>query len=753
MSRPSRFVVPATKSNDEERRSWLPSPEELRRKAMERLHQSTPKNFEDLSPDEISKLMHELHVHQIELEIQNEELRDAQNALEASRARYFDLYDLAPVGYCTLNKRNMVLEANLTTSQLLGIPRSELIHRPFPRFILLEDHPLFYRHRQRLFETGSRQVFEIRMSRGDQGTFWARLEGTSQQDGASQVFRLAISDISEQRRIEDKLRESEHRYRIIVETANEGIWVWNADERITFANETLLKMLGYPSEELLGKYIGDLVLADEWQDHLSSRQMRRRGRSESYERRYLHRDGHPVWTRVSATPMFDAHETFIGSFAMVTDITSLKQAESELSQAMQQTKAANQVKNEFVANMSHEIQTPLNGITGMMQVLMTTDLDEKQRQYVSNAVVSANRLGRLLVDILDLSRIETGKVELQQKRFNPLELGRSVCEIFASTAQTKGITLGCRLDSTLPTWIVGDEARLVQILFNLLGNAVKFTAKGHVELEAHLLPFTATGDLRILFSISDTGIGISDENLERLLEAFTQAEESYTRFHQGAGLGLTIVRRLVGLMQGNISIESVPGKGTTFHVVLPFTAAAISNEELAPYAVTKGNSDSDRKFLNTPRMLTILVAEDEPLNQLSLRKILESAGHQVVVAENGQQVLNLLSTHEFDFVIMDLHMPVMDGLEAMREIRRLERERYLRLRDPQTTLRHIPIIAVTAHTLNVDHKTVLNAGADDFLIKPFDPLRLLALLHELDDSQDETHAEDNMPHTGAHNIP
>ncbi|WP_052813265.1 PAS domain-containing sensor histidine kinase [Desulfonatronum thioautotrophicum] len=746
MPKSHRVVGPARKSLDEEPLTWPPNPEELRRKAMERLHQSTPHNFEALSPDEISRLLHELHVHQIELEIQNEELRDAQNALEASRARYFDLYDLAPVGYCTLNDRNMVLEANLTTTQLLGIPRSELIQRPFPRFILLEDHPQFYVHRQRLFESGSRQVFEVRMFRGDQSTFWARLEGTRRQDGSSQVFRLVISDITEQRDIEDKLRESEHRYRIIVETANEGIWVWNADERITFANETLQKMLGYPSEELLGKYIGDLILADEWQDHLASRQLRRRGRSESYERRFLHRDGHPVWTRVSATPMFDAEGIFIGSFAMVSDITSLKQAENELLQAMQRTEAANQVKNEFVANMSHEIQTPLNGIIGMMQILMTTDLDEQQRKYVTNAVVSANRLGRLLVDILDLSRIETGKVELQQKRFNPVELGRSVCEIFASTARTKGITLGCRLDPTLPAWIVGDEARLVQILFNLLGNAVKFTAKGHVELEAHLLPSTDKGDLRILFSISDTGIGIPDEKLERLLEAFTQAEESYTRFYQGAGLGLTIVRRLVALMQGNISIESVPGKGTTFHVALPFTAAAISSEEQEVAVAVNGKADSGRDFLNTSRTLTVLVAEDEPLNQLSLRKILEPAGHQIVVAENGQQVLSLLSTQDVDAVLMDLQMPVMDGLEAIREIRRLERERYLRLRDPQATLRHIPIIAVTAHTLNVDRKTVLDAGADDFLVKPIEPLCLLALLHDLDDPQAGSHAKDNTPH-------
>jgi PAS domain S-box-containing protein len=392
-----------------------------------------------------------------------------------------------------------------------------------------------------------------------------------------------------------------------------------------------------------------------------------------------------------------------------------KANERDLLNAKEQAEAASRSKSEFLANMSHEIRTPLNGVLGMLQLAQTTRLDAEQRDFVDTALSSGRNLLAIINDILDFSKIEAGKLEIITETFSLPPFLEEVFDTFRAEARDKGLDLRISISDGTPDTLTGGKSRLRQILFNLVGNAVKFTDQGSVTISAHSLGRNdRTGKTRLLFTVEDTGIGVPDEMLELIFEPFTQVDGSYVRRHQGSGLGLGIVKRLVGLLGGSLCMDSMTGRGTSLNVALDFDDATDAARTARRDGDAAGSSRTG---------LRLLVVEDNRVNRLMVARMLTMLGHAVQTAGNGDEAMELLESHPFDGVFMDIQMPGMNGMQATRLIRDGKAGKAV---DP-----NIPIIAITAHAMAGDREVFLEGGMDDYIAKPVELTELEAVLARL----------------------
>ncbi len=642
-----------------------------------------------------------------------EERKAVELALRESETRIRHITDSAQDAILMLDPKGRVSFWNPAAERILGYAADEALGRDVHALIAPRGRQKAFQEAFDAFRGSGRgealgKVLDLsaRRKSGEEFAISLSLSALRLTDGWHAVGILR--DITGRKRAEAAVRQSEARYRslftalldafalheIVLDPSGRAV-----DSRFLAVNPAFEDLTGLRADQVLGRLLTEvfpLVEAD-WVATFGLVAIG--GQSLRFERYNRDLDRHLEVL---------AYRPQEGQVAVLfRDVTERRKANQELTRAKEAAEAASRAKNEFLANMSHEIRTPLNGVLGMLQLLADTAGTPEQEQYVRGAMKASDRLTRLLSDILDLSRIEAGQLCIQAAPFRLAELKETTETLLLPAAREKGISLECVLDPRLPPVVVGDQVRLGQILFNLAGNAVKFTDKGGVRVAVcPLLEHDKV--LRLLLTVSDTGIGIADAQFGRIFEPFVQAEGSYTRRFQGAGLGLSIVRRLVALLGGELTVESAPGEGTTFYVSLPVRLAPAKGPEPAeatPVAASVGS---------VPR---VLLAEDDEMSLVIGKRMLEGTGYAVTTVGNGQEALDHLAAGTFDLVLMDVQMPVMDGVEATRRLRASG--------GPQA---RIPVIALTAYAMAGDRERFLAAGMDDYVAKPFQRETLLAAI-------------------------
>ncbi len=552
---------------------------------------------------------------------------------------------------------------------------------------------------------------------------WTRALGSVERDAAGTPVRLTgvFTDITEQRRAGDALRESEQRMWLALRGNEDGVWDWNVAAGTVYFSERWKEILGYAPHQLEDSFetFSRLLHPEDLPRTLVEVDTVVSGRSDRYRVRFRmqHRDGTWRWilarARVFSRDAEGRARRIVGTH---TDITDRVRTEDELIAAKAAAEAAARAKAEFLATMSHEIRTPLNGVLGMAQLLEHTQLDAQQAQMVETIQSSGRALLVILNDILDLSKIDAGRIELEELPTDLAALAQQVVELYSPQADERGLALGCEAE---PALVLADPVRVRQILLNLVGNALKFTERGAVNVRLRTSAADDPSRVGVRIAVSDTGIGLSVDQRARLFEDFVQGDRTTTRRFGGTGLGLAICRRLAHLMGGTIVVASEPGLGSTF--TLEVTFARADERPSAPPVEPRG------AHRLTP--LRALLVEDNTVNQLVARRMLEQAGCDVTVASDGAEALAFCEAQRFEVVFMDVQMPEMDGLEATRRLRAHER---------QHGLAPVPVIALTANAFDDDRAACAAAGMDGHLVKPIDRAELVRALaqvaHELDRS-------------------
>ena len=544
-----------------------------------------------------------------------------------------------------------------------------------------------------------------------------------------QVFVQKVSNLANNRRNLEVIarqvgliRQSEERLKLVLTGSNTGFWDWDTLSGSVVYSTGWKAMLGFGEDEVgssLAEWDTRLHPDDRQRSHeFVDRHLR--GETDLFENvaRMKHKDGSYVWIMARGRALRD--ETgkvyrFVGTHFDLSQQKALEQrlreAEDLQRVAREHAEAASRAKSIFVASMSHEIRTPMNGVLGMLQLLQDTPLNDAQLRLVANAEKSAAALLDVIGDILDLSKVEAGKIDLVSKPFQPSALFAEVEALMRQRSDAKDVLLDTRLPENMPAWVCGDAGRLRQILINVLGNAIKFTDHGSVHLHVHARTAWAelpSVDFEII--VRDTGIGFSDDFLQHLFEPFSQHDGSTTRRHDGTGLGLAISRSLIELMGGTINAKSTAGKGSEFRICLQFPLA----DAPALSGAASGQQVKAQSFEGK-----VLVVEDNEMGQTVARLMLEQFGFTVDVAANGAEGASKAASGQYRAVLMDCQMPVMDGFEATQEIRRHERS---------SGTKPVPVIALTANVQPGDVEHCLQSGMNDFLPKPLRKQSLLSVL-------------------------
>lgn len=521
-------------------------------------------------------------------------------------------------------------------------------------------------------------------------------------------------------RSERALRQSEARFRKLFSDAPLAMLLVNLSGTVLEVNDTAQALFRTPDDDITGSDFRQLIpvpgIDAYFAELIAERRLARECACAVQELADVQR------LRLLG---FAIHDGLFVVF--VDDLTEMVRQHERLMAAKSEAERASKVKTEFLAVMSHEIRTPLNGVIGMLQLARTLQRSDEMDEYLSIALDSSRNLLRILSDVLDISKVESGMMQLRNAPFDFSEVIRPVMALFTEELNRKGLGFNVDIASTLSGRFVGDSGRLRQILYNLIGNAVKYSEKGAVDVALYPLPFSPVpGKRSVHIEVCDSGIGIADNKMAVIFEPFTQAEDGFSRRQGGVGLGLSIVRRLVQLMGGSLAIVSTPGEGTEVHITLQLEAVQGMKrmEETAP-------APEPSRVVS----LRVLVVEDDPVNRKTLLFMLNKMGHQGTGAINGREAVEMVTEGDYDVVLMDVQMPEMNGLDATRSIRALA--------DPGK--RSLPIIAITAYAMSGDREEFLAAGMDDYISKPIEMNAVRECLSRYGGNA-STSAEQNHPH-------
>ncbi len=510
--------------------------------------------------------------------------------------------------------------------------------------------------------------------------------------------------------LEQALVESKEIFKVVFDHSPAAITVTDKDERITAWNPMAEKLLGMTKKDLFNKPVKELYPADEWQK-MRGYNIRKTGMLSDIATVVICKDGTHLHVNASISVLKDPNGNIIGSIGILHDMSRQRSVEEQLIQAKLVAEEANNAKSVFLAKMSHEVRTPMNAIIGMVDLTLDTDLTTEQVDNLKVAKDAAENLLSLINDILDLSRAEAGKVVIEEMEINVTDIIKNVCKALTVIARNKGIDVIWQIDPNIPRLLIGDPVRLRQVLVNIISNAVKFTHKGKVQVNVKLDASTKK-DCTITFEVIDQGIGIPKKNVDTIFDVFTEAHNTTARRYGGTGLGLAICKKIVEMMQGSITVESVEGQGSTFRFTIIFGTTTDLMIQRDPKA--SKTSKVEDSVPQEVKGLRILLAEDNAVNMRIALRALEKFGWKVTTVTNGQEVLDILAKQSFDVIVVDDQMPVLTGVEATQVIRREEKQ----------TGMHIPIIVMTAHAMAGDRERYLSYGLDGYVSKPIDRMQM-----------------------------
>jgi len=678
----------------------------MRQKAVEQLKLKYSKTDLLTSEKDMLKLIHELQVHQIELEMQNEELVIATKMAKMAEEKYVELYDFSQSGYLSLSKDGKISTLNFTTAKMMGKERSTLLKKQFSIFISENTRGTFNTFLNNIFTSKVKQVCDVVISIDNNLPIYVNIAGVISLN--NEICNLTLVDITKRKLSElnlikekEKVAISEAKYKEIIDRVDDAIFGYDPDSfEIVEANEATSKIYGYDKEELIG--LSSLKFSDqEWESRATIDEVLKKGETFVKVRRHKKKDGTPIFVQIQSYKIFMDGKPLI--FVVSHDITSNLKYEKELIEAKEKAEQSDRLKSAFLANMSHEIRTPMNGIIGFSGLLKNIDLNsEKQQEYIRVIEKSGDRMLNIINEIIDISKIESGLMKVHISNVNVNQCLEDNYRFFKPEAAKKNIELKlAKVLNTNEAIIKTDQDKLSGVLINLIKNAIKYTDKGSIEFGCSLN--NSKNELK--FYVKDSGIGIPVHRQNAIFERFIQADIEDKMVRQGAGLGLTISRAYVDMLEGELWLESKENEGSTFYFTLPY-----KNHVTIESVYLKSNTDMQNRL----KMLKILIVEDDESSNELLTLLVSKFGEEIISVNNGIKAVEACKNNpDIDLILMDIQMPDMNGYEATKLIREFNK--------------NVVIIAQTAFALAGDKQKSIAVGCNDYISKPIkmDQLGLL----------------------------